>query len=243
MGISPQISDAGPFVYRIQPDTREYFKVFVPYLVSEQGLKRWNILAIENDYGIDAAKIFSAMVTSLGGTVSLSETYLPNTTDFRTQLMHQRTNAADGLFLISYAEMGTILRQIQELGLPPRVASAATIENPDVIAAAGSAAEGVLYFHHYDPQANMSSVRSYRKAYRALHGHESEGFAMLAYESLKIAASVLSRCKGDTTCAQKMLDTEQFEGVTGPIRFDNKGDSIRKTYVREVHDGNFRTVK
>lgn len=238
--ISPQIREAGDFVFRIQPDARFYLRALVPFVFETLQARTASILYINNDFGVDQAAVFKAEFERLGGRVLSQESYLSNTTDFRAQLTKIRAKGPDVLFLPGYAEVGTVLRQAQELGLRCRFVGSVPTENPDLISVAGPAAEGIVYPSHFDPDASDPAVRAFQGDYASRYGRQAEGFAALAYDGLMIIASGLRQCGSGAVCLRDYLySVRDHPGVTGTTSFDEKGDVIKPIIIKTVRDGRF----
>ena len=242
LAISPQVKDAGKYVYRIQPDASYYLDELSRYAVGELNLKRWAIFHIVNDFGQDQSETLAALLRGRGAEVLVNAPYLPGTNDFRTQLLHIRASNPQALFLASYVEAGSIARQVKEIGLDAQIIGSVPFENPEILKTAAQASEGIIFPTHFDPDSTLPSVRAYQAAYTAKYGRSSEGVAMLAYDALNLLHALFARCRLDTRCVQKALDTEEFQGVTGPFRFDKNGDSIRQIFIRKVVNGNYITL-
>jgi branched-chain amino acid transport system substrate-binding protein len=61
--ISPKIRDAGDYVFRMQPDARYYIRQLVPFVFNNMNVRRVSILYVNNDFGIDQAKVFAEEFT------------------------------------------------------------------------------------------------------------------------------------------------------------------------------------
>lgn len=239
IAVSPQIRDAGPFVFRIQPDSREYLRVLVPYLLKNRGLTRWSILHIENDFGRDMAKYFSELVESSGGKLLSNQEYLPDTTDYRSQLIKIRSLDADGIFLPGYAEVGVIMKQARQLGIESVFAGTATIENPDILQTAGRAAEGTIFPQHFDLDSNEESFKKFRNKFIKRYNVEPEGFSMLAFDALTILSKAAENCANNSECIKGKLEHLEFQSTTGLLKFDEFGDSIRPIILKQITNGGF----
>ncbi len=189
--ISPKIRDAGDYTFRIQPDARYYLRQLVPFVSDKLGIRRISILYVNNDFGVDQAKVFQREFEKRGGKVLSSEGFAQGSTDFRTQLAKVRTLNPEAVFMPAYTEAGYILKQARELGVKARFVGSIPFENPDNLKVAGKAAEGVIYPHHFDPDSPDPLVKEYQKKYVAKYGRKSEGFAALAYDGIRIIADAL----------------------------------------------------
>jgi branched-chain amino acid transport system substrate-binding protein len=104
-----------------------------------------SILYINNDFGSDQAKVFTEERTKLGGNVLSSDAFEQGATDFKTELTKIKAKNPDAIFAPGYAELAIILKQAKELGMKQQFFASVPFENPQIIQAAGNAAEGVIY--------------------------------------------------------------------------------------------------
>lgn len=240
---SPQIRDAGDYIFRIQPDSRLYLRVLAPYACQKLLLKKIAILYLNNDYGVDQAAVFKGLVEGLGSQIVFEEGFPQGAQDFRAVLTKLKAAAPDGVFVPAYAEAGPILKQAAELGIKTQFLGSAPMESPDVVLTAGKAAEGVIYVHHFDPDSNDAKVKEFQKNYQEKNGRAPEGYAALAYDAAYVLADILSKCGASRECLKNELyKVQNLPGVSGPTSFDDHGDVLKPIVVRTIKDGKFTTI-
>src|SRR6266850_2020278 len=101
--------------------------------------------------------------------------------------------------------------------------------------AAQSKPDAIFVPAYTDPR-----VQEYQKKYTQRFGHPSEGFAVLAYDGLKIIEGALTKCGNDTSCIKSYLyATHDYQGVTGTTSFDEKGDVVKPILIKTVQSGAF----
>jgi len=238
--ISPKIRDAGDYVFRMQPDARYYIRQLVPFVYNRMKIRKLSILYINNDFGEDQAKVFAEEFTKLGGQVLSIDKFEQGATDFKTELIKIKKRNPEAIFVPGYTEVAIILRQARELGMKQQFFSSVPFENPDILKAAGEAAEGVIYPHHFDPEAENELTKAYQEAYKKRYGRPSEGFAALAYDGLMIIADVLRKVGPEATkIKDELYKIKDFPGVTGPTTFDDHGDVIKPIVIKTVKNGRF----
>ncbi|HYR78155.1 MAG TPA: ABC transporter substrate-binding protein [Pyrinomonadaceae bacterium] len=238
--VSPKIRDAGDYTFRIQPDGSLYMKALAPYAYDDLKLRKIATLYVNNDFGVDLAAVFKREFTALGGSIVSENGFQQGQTDLRTQITLAAQSKPDAIFVPAYTEIGQILKQSREMGLNQRFLAAATFENPDILQIARDTANGVYYPHHFDPASTDPRVQEYQKKYTQRFGHPSEGFAVLAYDGLKIIEGALTKCGNDTSCIKSYLyATHDYQGVTGTTSFDEKGDVVKPILIKTVQSGAF----
>ena len=238
--ISPKIRDAGDYVFRMQPDARYYIRQLVPFVYNKLKIRKVSMLNVNNDFGVDQAKVFTEEFTKIGGQVLSTEVFEQGASDFKTELIKIKAKKPDAVFAPGYTELAIILKQAKELGLKQRFFASVPFENPQIIIAAGNSAEGVIYPHHFDPDAESPLTKAYQKAYIMKYGRQSEGFAALAYDGLMIVAHVLKEVGTDSEKIKNALyQIKDFPGVTGNTTFDEHGDVIKPIVIKIVKKGQF----
>ncbi|MDR1376997.1 MAG: ABC transporter substrate-binding protein, partial [Synergistaceae bacterium] len=106
-----------------------------------------------SDYSVGLANFFKSKFTQLGGTIVSDLKYQSGDTDFRLQLTEIIDQKPDVLFIPAYFSEGVIiLEQARELGAAFHLMGGDAMDNPEIPALAGEAAEGFLYTTlAYDP--------------------------------------------------------------------------------------------
>jgi len=240
---SPKIRDAGDYIFRIQPDSRYYLKILVPYVYKNMNIRRLAILYVNNDYGLDQANVFKKSFEDMGGQVLYSEAFNQGSIDFRTQLLEIKNLKPQGIFIPAYAEAGYIIKQASELGVETKFIGSAPLENPEVLLIAGWSAEGAIYPHHFDPESPDTLAQDFKRRYEERYNQQLEGYAALAYDAIYIIAKVLQQCGTDKECIKNTLyNIRDFCGVTGSTSFDEHGDVIKPIVIRSIVNGKFITI-
>jgi branched-chain amino acid transport system substrate-binding protein len=238
--ISPQIRDAGDYVFRIQPDARYYLKQLVPFVFDTLKIKKIAILYINNDFGVDQAKVFKETFENLGGKIVYESGFPPGTSDFRGEINKIKNLSPEGIFIPAYTEIAVFLKQAQEAGLKSQFIASVPFENPEIVALAKEAAEKVIYPYHYGSEGTNELDIKFRKKYIEKYGYEPDGFAALAYDGLKIIAHVLKKVGPNSErIKNELYKVKEFPGVTGPTTFDDHGDVIKPIVIKTVVNGKF----
>ncbi len=240
--ISPQITDAGDYIFRMQPSARKYIEPLIPFAYNTLDGRKLAILFINNDFGRDQADIFASAFEGLGGKVLLNEGYEPNSSDFRAEITKIRASGADTVFLAGYAEVAQILRQAPQIGLSDlNFIGSVPTENPDLFKIAGLASEGVVFPSHFDMNDTSATTQDFVNKYRNKYGVPPEGLAALAYDGLfaLVAASENGGSFDADSIKNGLYKTKLEKGATGPTSFDGNGDIIKEIIIKTVSDQKF----
>ncbi len=238
---SPEITNAGDFIFRNVPSDFLGGKVAAHFAVTKQGWKSLAVLFVNNDFGAGLAKVFSEEVSVLGGEIFAKEAYSVDSTNFRTQLTKIKSANPDAIFLVSYREASTILIQAKELGMTSKFLGTGLLEDPKIIEIANKAAEGVFLTQlQYSADSPTSLTNSFVKAFTKKYNSEPSILAAYGYDSLKILASAIEKSNlTPESIRDELYKIKDYEGVTGKISFDENGDVVQPMGVKIIQDGKF----
>ena len=243
---SPAISDAGDYIFRNVPSDIFEGRAMAEVAAGKLTLHTIGILYINTDYGIGVVQTFRAAYEKLGGKVLSSEAYPDGTRDFRTHLQKIKEAAPDALYIVGYKEIGAAVAQAKELALPQRLLSTAIFEDPEILRAAGTAAEGLVFTSiTFDPSNPDPRAVAFTKNYREKFKREPDGYAASAYD----AAHILGQAARSAASLEpdRMKDAlyhmQDFKGLLGNVKFDSKGDAMLPIRLKHVSGGAFETFR
>jgi branched-chain amino acid transport system substrate-binding protein len=207
--------------------------------VYSAGHRRLSILYINNDAGVGNKQAFSEEFVRLGGQIISEETYDQDSTDMRSQIAKIIAGKPDGVMIVSYpADTILVMRQAKELGLSvPQFYQTEALDDPAVIKKAGGAAEGATYILPAAPQGSVAET--FREQFRKRYGRLPETYAAEAYDAVKIIAQVLAKSSSMSSGALKqgMYDIADYQGASGVITFDAKGEVRKPMAIKQIRDG------
>jgi branched-chain amino acid transport system substrate-binding protein len=243
---SPKVTDAGDFVFRVIPSASLRAKVLADYLYRERGLRRLAVLYINNEGGIGGSSSFKAQFTQLGGTIAPEETYDPGATDVRAQLTKIKAANPDGVLVGSYPpDTVLVLQQARELQLhAPLFFTTEAVQNPDVLREAGDAANGAVYI--LAAPATGPVPDAFNRAYEAKFGSKPELFAAEGYDIVRLIGKAIAADKDKPVSGAGIRDflyqVRNYQGASGAITFDEKGDVIKPYAIMTIEAGKPRTI-
>ena len=142
---SPEISKLGDFVYTAFPLADVDVGVVANYTYKTLGKKRVAVLYVNNESGIEAARVYRSVFEKAGGQIAAYEAYDPKATDFTGALLKVRAANPDMIHLHGLpSDMPVVLAQMRQLGITQRVTSYSGGYNPQMIEKAGKGAEGLI---------------------------------------------------------------------------------------------------
>lgn len=142
---APEISKLGDYVYTAFPLADVDVTAVANYAAKELKHKRVAVLYVNNDTGIEAAKVYRATFEKAGGQIVAYETYDPKATDFTGMLLKVKTANPEFIHLHGLvSDMPIVIAQMRQLGITARVSSYSGAYNPQLVEKAGKGAEGLI---------------------------------------------------------------------------------------------------
>src|SRR3989338_10042895 len=116
---SPDITNAGDFIFRLAPSDAFAGIVAAEYASKDLKTSKAAIISETTDYAQGLRNVFKSYFEDLGGEIVADETYNPEDTDFRTQVTKVKAANPDIIYLVPQApQKGLLLvKQIKEAGL------------------------------------------------------------------------------------------------------------------------------
>jgi branched-chain amino acid transport system substrate-binding protein len=193
-----------------------------------ENLKAKTIAVIDDStaYGQGLADAFDKTVQSLGAKVVAHEHTTVKDTDFKAILTKIKGLKPD---LIMFGgidpQAGPMAKQMSELGIDAKFVGGDGIQTPNFIKLAGPAAVGVMASIPGLPKDKMPGGTAFLQKYTAKFNTEVELFAPMGYDAVMVLIDAMKRA-GSTEPAKYLpaLAKTNYQGVIGPIAFDEKGD-------------------
>lgn len=243
---NPTITDMGYKNYfRIIASDSLIVKQQVLMGVKELGMKRPAVIWENTDYGKGMRDEVIKNLKDFGLSLVGDESYVPGVDrDYSAQVTKFKGARADGVFICGeYTAAALFLKQAKALGLNVKAVGGSGCSNPKLIEIAGQAAEGFFALTCFDPNDKRPAQAAFIKKYTSRYKDEPGEWSSHAYDVVYLVKKAYET--GGTT-REKLITAlhkvKAFQGITGVIEFDAKGDVPgKKVMVLEVKKGEFAT--
>jgi branched-chain amino acid transport system substrate-binding protein len=142
---SPEIATLGDYVYTAFPLADVDITALARYSYETLGKRTAAVLYVNNETGIDAARVYRSVFEKAGGRVVVYEAYDPKLTDYTGMLLKLRNANPDIVHIQGLvADLPLVIAQMRQLGLQQRVSTYSVGTNPKIIEQLGKAAEGLI---------------------------------------------------------------------------------------------------
>ena len=179
-------------------------------------------------YGQGIADAFETTIKAAGIKVLAREHTTDKDTDFKAILTKIKGRKPD---LIMFGgidpQAGPMVKQMAQLGIKAKFMGGDGMQTPNFIKLAGNSAEGVMASIPGLPKEQMPGGKSFMDKYKAKFNAEVELFAPMGYDAVMVFVDAMKRA-GSTEPAKFLPEVgkTRYQGVIGPIAFDDKGDLV-----------------
>jgi len=190
---APEIAKLGDYVYTAFPLADVDVTALATYTHNTLKHNRVAVVYVNNDTGIDAAKVYKAVFEKAGGQVVAYETYDPKASDFTGMLLKVRTANPDFIHLHGLvAEMPIVISQMRQLGMQQRVSTYAGGYNQAMIDKAGKGAEGLIVTSLAPNEQQNPNVGPYIERWKKAEGRVPNGlpYTQYLYDSAYLVAAL-----------------------------------------------------
>lgn len=229
--------------FRIIADDVSLGEMLARYAVKNLGLRRIAVIDDRTAYGQGIADVFERRAKVEGATLVKREFTNDKATDFTAILSSIKGASPDVIFYGGMdAVAGPMLRQMQQLGIKarfiggdgicsgelPRLANGALADGQVICAEAG----GV-------ENALKPGMDRFEQDFKKKFGVDVQIYAPYTYDATLLLADAMVRA-GSSEPARYLpylTRTTTYQGITGPISFDEKGDIKRAALTLYTYRG------
>jgi len=215
------------------------------YAVEKAKATRIAVVDDRTAYGQGLADQFVAAVKANGGAI-IDREYTTNTaTDFNAILTAIKSKHPDLVFYGGMdAQAGPMAKQIKQLGISAHIITGDGAQTPEFIKLAGAAAEGQFASSPGIPRDKMPGFGAFNDKFKKSFNTEVQLYAPYEYDAVRVLVEAMKRANStDPKVYLPELAKTDYNGVTGHIVFDDKGD-IKNGLVTvyQVKNGQWEVV-
>jgi branched-chain amino acid transport system substrate-binding protein len=196
-------------------------------------------------YGQGLADIVEEVVKAHGATVVAREYTDNKASDFNAILTKIRATKPD---VIVYGGMddtaGPMAKQVHELGIKTPLVSGDGACSPEFIKLAGDGADQMTCTRAGEAVERLPKGEQFMNRYQAKFGSTVQIYAPYAYDAVYVIVDAIRRAGSlDRAAVAAAVATTSYDGLTGHIAFDSKGDLKNGAIsVYKMQDGKINFV-
>ena len=239
-GTDPTLTEhAIPWLIRMRPDDRQTCYALVKRIFEVDGRKRVAVFRANDRYARAGIREFTDAARRLRHPVVLEERFETKDTSWDGQIERLRGAAPDAIVVWGRASTaGRAVKALRAAGLKQPVYGPERLADEAFIAAAGDAAEGVVFTYPFDPRRKDPAWTSFAKRYSDRFGKSPDPAAAYAYDGARyLAEAIRDAGLNRVRIRERLFAARTFDGVTGTIRFDTTHNNVVPSLYGRVEHG------
>lgn len=232
--------------YRVVAHDDQQGPTLARFAVEKMNAKTIAVIDDSTAYGQGLADAFEATAKAAGAQIVAREHTTDKDTDFKSILTKIKGRNPD---LIMFGgidpQAGPMIKQMSELGIKAKFLGGDGMQTPNLIKLAGPASEGAMASMPGLPKEKMPGGAAFLQKYKAKYNTDVELFAPMGYDAVMVFVDAMKRA--DSTQPARFLPElakTSYQGVIGPIAFDEKGDLRNGPItIYVVRDGQWQALE
>jgi len=220
------------------------------YLQETVKAKTVAVIYVNNDFGKGGRDAIVKALEGRGVKVVADISSDPGQVDFSGPVLKVKQSNADALFVYTNEEESArALRELRKQGYDKPIVGESTLTNEKVIELAGEAANGVVAHVGLTADAPNPTVQAFVKKDEAEYKTRTDHNAMKGYTGMHAIKAVQDKVgKLDQKALAKAMhgatiSAAQYPGVLFDVRYDEKGDLDRESFIVKVANGRSEVVQ
>jgi branched-chain amino acid transport system substrate-binding protein len=224
---NPKYTEQGfKTAFRIVANDNQQGKVVGEYIARDLKSKALAIIDDRTAYGQGVADVVEKSAVAAGTRVVAREFTTDRSTDFKAILTKIKSRKPDVIFFGGIdTQAGPMLKQMKGLGITAQYVGADGIQSTELFKLGGEAVEGTLASFPGLPLDRMPQGRGFGGKYKAKWNQDVVLYAPQGYDAFNVFIEAMKKA-GSIESAKFLPELARidYNGITGPIRFDDKGD-------------------
>ncbi|QFG68515.1 ABC transporter substrate-binding protein [Ornithinimicrobium pratense] len=240
------ITEQGNYIFRNALTEAQVIPQTVRAAVEAYDLESVVVMYSNDDaFTEDGYKVFAETLEEDGIDVAATLTFSKADTDFRALLTEAANAEPDAIMVSGLIEAAIpLVTQARELGLDVPIVGGNGFNNPQLMADAGEAAEGVVVGAAWNSASEGELNNAFKADFEEEYGHGPDQFAAQAHAAMHIIdEAVRANCSGERDDIQDGLgQINELDTVLGPITINSDRDAEHEAVVQVIQDGQFAVL-
>ncbi len=235
---NPKLTDQGfENVFRVIGRDDQQGPYAAGFMVKTLSAKRIAIIHDNTAYAKGLADATNAALKGMSGVqVVFFDAVTPGEKDFSAVLTKVKSLNPDATYYTGYyPEGGLMAKQFKDLGVSGKFMAGDANNDPTFVSEAGPASEGDFITSTPLPQ-DQSTARAFIGRYTKRWNQDPGPYSALEYDAVNVVLDAIRRAgMADRAAIIKSLTaTKGYQGATGTINFDKKGDRLSVLYITYI---------
>ena len=238
---TPELTGISKYFYRVFVSDSREGTTMANFATQKLKISKVVILAKENEFAQGNQEVFEVNFQRQGGEVLEKVMFPSDGGDFSGLIGRVMTLAPDAVYIAAYAEeTSQIVLELRRQEFKGYLLATAAFASPEIIEKVGPPAEGVFLTQAgFDTKSEEPIIKNFVDSYRAKYGLTPDLYAAHGYDAVLVLAESVRESGGEyaSDLWSALRGLRDFQGVTGTLQFDERGDVQKFPRVFVVNEG------
>ena len=236
----------GEYVFRLAPTAETQIQSLIEVAYRKLGLRSFGIVYPDDAAGREFATVFRVKIGELGLVSAYDSSFPKDDMDsLIARAKEVETRKVDAIFfpdgLMSASRFfaaisETARRKIRPLGL-------ANWDSSQEMAHSATVLDGAVYVSPFFRESERPILTQFVNAYKERYNQVPDFLAAQGFDAGTMVIAALKRESGEgVSFVSALKGIETYDGLTGRIRVDGRGDLVRKFSVIEMRQGKLSEI-
>ena len=241
---NPTYASMSPYCFSIMGRQDGEAPFFSTYLLKKYlGASNIGVIWINSDWGKAAHDNFLKQAAVDGLKIVADVNYVQDEKDFSSAISKLRAANPDTILIMNQGAVPTIINQVAQAGWKNvRITTLGPGTSQQILDLCGDNANGVITSTPFFFDPTDQRKVEWEKAFKEKAGFAPTVHPACAYDCVYMLAEAVKNINTDEITRENIRDQLQnleYDGFTGPIKFNKDGDITRKYLIIEVKDGKY----
>ena len=215
------------WVFRDFPTQGQQATALAKYVYNEMDLRMGTSLVVNDDYGLDGARIFSSVFTQHGGEFTEGDVFLQSDMEMRNQINKLLSTNPEFILVIGRDQsLANVCIQIREITDNVRIVGVNAFDASIVWEMAGEAGDGIVFTSAYLDYAANQQASAFKQKYVKTYSEEPNYVSVYGYSIGKYVGSLLLEIGPDRHRIKERLTELRTESIRGFLSMSADRDVI-----------------
>lgn len=240
------IAESNPLFFRDYFDAGDSGSLMAETVI-KKGYKNVAFLSEVSDPCLQYEQGLIDGIKGNGVTIVGKETFNTTSTDLKTQLLKIKETKPDAIVVCALKHEHILMKQTKEMGMINTpilhwLAPFLPVANTDDTKALFEENKSVSVWHWVTETGFNQAQKDFSLKYQAKYGRKPAADVAYMYDDMYVLADAISACKKegkirDSQCISNQLLKTDYNGISGSLRFNEKGNSKRTLNVIRFQNG------
>jgi branched-chain amino acid transport system substrate-binding protein len=241
---NPDYAGLSPYCFGIMGRQDGEAPFYAKYILSKYlGLKSVGVIYINSDWGQSCFVNFKAEADRIGLNIAVAVNYVQDEKDFSSLITRLRsTPNIEAVCIMDQGGVPLIINQIRGAGWDIPITTLGPGTSQQILDLCGKNAEGLLLTSPFFFNEDDTELMAWKNEFVSKAGFEPTIHPPCAFDTVNLIAEAVRACGGNPVTRKAIRDslaTVQWNGVTGPIKFNPTGDITRQYMICGVENGKY----